>query len=114
MDLRFQLPAAVLPLAVERARLSLSITAPSRRVTIAAHADGHVVELHRAESPLDPLHVEIAEKRFLHLDADGGLNLNLNVGEPLRASATAKDEGQDEKWTIEYLELEVSGRVGTR
>jgi hypothetical protein len=114
MDLRFQLPAVVLPFEVERARLSLSLAAPSRRVTISAPADGNLVELHRTESPLDPLHVEITEKRFLHLDAEGGLHLNLSVSEPLRRSTTAKDAKPEEKWSIEFLELQVSGRVGTR
>jgi hypothetical protein len=111
MELRFQLPAAVLPLEVERARLSLSITAPSRHVTLAGHADGQTIPLHQEDSPLGPLRVEITEKRYLQLDAEGGLHLDLNVSELLQDRARGK---QDEEWSIEYLDLEIRGRVGTR
>jgi hypothetical protein len=100
MHLRFQLPAEVLPLQVEQARLAVKINAPSRRVTIAGRADGTLVELRHVDSPLDPIRLDITERRLLRLDKEGGLHLNLGVS----------NRG-DEKWTIEYLELEVSGRT---
>jgi hypothetical protein len=98
MHLRFQLPAEVLPLQVERARLTVKINAPSRRVTIAGRADGTLVELRHVDSPLDPIRLDITEGRLLRLDREGGLHLNLSVS----------NRG-DENWTIEYAELEVSG-----
>jgi hypothetical protein len=105
MDLRFQLPASVLPLKVEQAHLSAKIHAPARRVTIAARAAGQPVELHHADSPIDPLRVDINDGRFLGLDADGGLHLVLSI------SASAKGTQREQKWSIDYLELEVSGQV---
>src|SRR5262249_31240659 len=104
MHLRFQVPAVALPLELERARLVVRIAAPSRRVTIAArpNADERLVELHRVETPLDPIRIDIA-RELLRLDMDGGLHLNLSVSDSLK--------GEGGKWTIERLELEVSGQT---
>lgn len=103
MELRFQLPREVLPLKVERARLLARIEAPGRRVTISGRADGAPVELYRAESPLDPILVEVADERLLRPDEDGGLRFNVSLGELLAGDAGSQ------KWIINYLELEVSG-----
>ncbi|TMQ34712.1 MAG: hypothetical protein E6K70_06190 [Planctomycetota bacterium] len=111
MHLRFQLPAEVLPLKVERARLAAKITAPSRRVTVAGRTEGGPVEIHRVESPLDPIRVEITDERLLHLDEEGGLHLNLVVSDLLGDAQEGQDGSQKiDEWTIEYLELEVTGQ----
>jgi hypothetical protein len=102
MELRFQLPRAVLPLKVERARLLAKIAAAGRRVTVAGRADGAPVELYRAESPLDPVEVNIADGRLLRPDEEGGLHLNVSLSELLAGEGS-------QKWTIDYLELGVSG-----
>jgi hypothetical protein len=111
MHLRFQVPAVALPFKVERARLTARIDAPSRRVTISGRADGGLVELHRVDSPLDPIRVEIAEERLLRLDEEGGLHLNLSLSDVLNDGVAGLGGPRNaEKWTIEYLELEVIGR----
>jgi hypothetical protein len=69
---------------------------------------GRPVTLAQVDSPLDPVRLEIAEARLLRLDGEGGLHLNLTLSEPLKSLQTEK---QSPKWTIEYLELEVSGRT---
>jgi hypothetical protein len=106
--LRFQLPDAVLPFRVERARLTLKVNAPSRQVIVAAWTEGGHPELRRLDSPVDPTRVDITDERFLHLDAEGGLHLNLAVSEPPPGEGTTPGE---EKWNIDYLELEVTGRT---
>jgi hypothetical protein len=113
MHLRFQLPAELLPLKVERARLTAKINAPTRRVTIAGQADGGPLELHSVANPLDPIRIDITQEQLLHLDREGGLHLNVIVSD----SNKSAEEGpgsvrKEEKWTVEYLELEVSGRIG--
>jgi hypothetical protein len=111
LHLRFQLPPSVLPLKIERARVVLKIDAPSRRVAIRGYSDGGPVELSHADSPLDPIHVDIPDK-FLQLDAQGGLHLNVTVGGPADDSGrNAREPSIDEKWQIEYLEMEISGRT---
>ncbi len=119
MLLRFQLPTEVLPFRAERARLSAKVSAPARRVTVAGRAGGKPVEVFAAESPLAPIEVELTDERFLRLDRDGGLLLNVAVSDPLAGGAARNQPPPPpEKWVIEYLELEVTGRVeedqGTR
>jgi hypothetical protein len=109
--LRFQLPGAVLPLKVERVRLVAKIDARARRVAVAGHAAGAVVNLYSEENPLGPIHLDIADARFLQLDADGGLHLDVNISATLPGAAAA--DGPP-KWSIEYLELEVRGMTETR
>jgi hypothetical protein len=106
--LRFQLPAAVLPFQVERARLLARIEAPGRRVTVAGLKEGAATVLHEVESPLDPIALDIADPQWLGLDDDGGLHLEVAVGDLPEGRLTAGPKG--DKWTIEYLELEVTGR----
>jgi hypothetical protein len=105
MHLRFQLPAEVLPLEVERARLLARIDAPGRQVTVSGRAGDELVELHRVEGPLDPIRVDVTEARLLRLDEGGGLHLEVDLSRVLR------DPRALDKWTVEYLEFEVVGRV---
>jgi hypothetical protein len=112
LHLRFQLPAVVLPFTVEQARLVAKIDAPGRRVTIAGRSGNEQVELHRVESPLDPIRVEITEARLLRLDEDGGLHLNVDLGELPGGSGTGRRTiPAADQWKIEYLELEVTGQA---
>jgi hypothetical protein len=115
MHLRFQLPAEVLPLRVTHARLAVRITAPSRRVTVAGRDGRQLVELHRVESPLDdPITLDISDARWLRPDLDGGLHLNLNVSAPLKPGRAKGGALSNPEWTLEYVELEVAGRVGDK
>jgi hypothetical protein len=107
MHLRYQLPFEVLPFRVERARLLGKIDAPSRRITISGQSGGTFVEIYRVDSPLDPIRLDIDE-RFLRLDEEGGLHVNFNVSDAARENLESGDRLQ-EKWAIDYLELEVSG-----
>jgi hypothetical protein len=108
MSLRFQLPAAVLPFQVEKARFLARIDAPGRRVSVAGSATGPVI--HQEESPLDPIRVDIIDAEILGLDAEGGLLLDLAVSETLGGEGKKGPVLSGEKWTIEYLELEVIGK----
>jgi hypothetical protein len=102
----------VLPFEVERARFTLKIDAPSRRVTVAGLEGSRATQLHSEDSPLDPVRIEITEERLLHLDAAGGLHLNLTLSDiPQGNQKAASPQQVTEKWIIDYLELEVSGRT---
>jgi hypothetical protein len=111
-DLRFQLPPAVLPFQVERARFLAKIEAPSRRVTVSGRAGDKLVEIGTAESPLDPIEIDIKDGALLRLDDQGGLQLNLKLSDSLQAHPGGRGGGaEDDAWKIEYLELEVKGRA---
>jgi hypothetical protein len=111
MNLRFLLPPAVLPLKVDHAVLTVKMEAPNRRVTIAANVDGKPVELHSVETPLNLIRLRIDDPRFLTLDAAGGLRLDVSLSEPLRKDVKSGSRVAPgaEQWTIEYLEVEVTG-----
>jgi hypothetical protein len=110
LRLRFQLPAEVLPLRVESARLIVRVEAPSRQVVIAGRGDAGPLELHRVSSPLDVIRLEIADEPLLRLDDQGGLYFTLSFGEEQSALGGAKDAREvSQKWRIEDLELEVVG-----
>jgi hypothetical protein len=108
LHLRFQLPPELLPLEVERARLSAKIDAPGRLVTVAVGPATRPVEIHRTESPLQPLAVVLAGPQLPPLDDDGGLHLHLTLGEQ---QAGGQDLHRADSWTIHYIELEVTGRI---
>ncbi len=107
IHLRFQIPAEALPLEVERVRLVAKVDAPGRRITITGPPQaGAPVQLTQVENPLGPIRIEIADRRLLRPDERGGLHMKLTLGESSRRSGVF-DTG--ERWTIDYLELEVVG-----
>src|SRR5262249_9195560 len=97
MHLRFQVPAEVLPLEVERARLIARVHAPSRRVTVPGPPGGDAVELYSAESPLDPVRLDITEQRLLRLDEEGGLHLGVAVSAPRTAAGGGRGGAAQEE-----------------
>jgi hypothetical protein len=110
MELRFQLPTEVLPFDLERARLVAKIHAPSREVTIAGKADGKPVAPHRVENPLDPIRIDFTEKSQLKLDEGGGLHVYLAISDSNQdADGGPEDSKAVAEWTIEYLEVEITG-----
>jgi hypothetical protein len=107
MDLRFQLPVEVLPFQIERAHFLVKIDAPTRRVTLSGQDGKQFIEIHRVDSPLDPIRLDL-DARFLHLDEGGGLHVKINVSGTKQDELRGRDS-QAERWTIDRIELEISG-----
>jgi hypothetical protein len=105
-QLRFQLPAPVLGMQVERARLTARVEAPSRRVVVSAGGS----EVHNAEAP-DVLRVEIDKPGLLTLDPEGGLRLSVRISDLPGGKKQGASTGSDGRWKIHYLELEVVGKA---
>ena len=64
------------------------------------------------ESPLDPIRLDIPDPRWLRPDDDGGLHLDVDVSDLLGRGPESSGKSQKaEEWTIEYLELEVTGQT---
>jgi hypothetical protein len=103
--LRFQIPAPVLPLAVERARLTLKLHAPAREVVVGTLAGDQETLLRRLSSPLGSEQIDINDPRLLQPDEQGTLYLSVGVGEARGANA-----GQ-ELWRLESASLEVRGQT---
>jgi hypothetical protein len=112
MDLRFQLPAEVLPFTIERARVVVKINAPSRQVTVGGLADDKPVPLQAVHSPLDPIHADITQPRLLQTDAGGGLHVSLAIGEAPKSTAANPTSQGGAQWKIDYIDLEIAGVAG--
>jgi hypothetical protein len=123
MQLRFQVPPELLPFKVERASLVARIDAPSHRLTVFGRTDAGATKDSRAagnkaaevvrdlDGHVGPLRVDLADERFLKLDADGGLHLNVALRGGGDVGAKGKASAREEKWTIHFLDLEVVGRA---
>jgi hypothetical protein len=106
MELRFQLPPAVLPLRVEHAALFAQASTPSRPFSIYGTVNDKPESLFRAEAPTEAIRIEIADPAHLKLDEQGGLHLHVAVGEVMAGAQV------DAPWKIESLALEIVGRTG--
>jgi hypothetical protein len=104
MRVRFQLPASVLPLRVERATAYARVRAPSRTFTLSGAADGKPVRLFEGVGTLDSVRVEITDPRLLEPDELGGLYLTVAFG-------NTTDPVNSTPWKLESLTLEVVGRT---
>jgi hypothetical protein len=102
---RFQLPATVLPMRVEKVLFTARVTAPFRKVTVAG-ADGEkLTPLFAAVGPAAPIRVELSGASVAQPDARGGVYFQFDIGAATGGSA-------DAPWKIESLGLEVVGTTG--
>jgi hypothetical protein len=106
--LRFQCPEQILPLRCQAAKLTISIIAPSRTMTILGIEDGKAVSLARVDSPVGTMQFTIDRAGVLKLDRGGGLLLEIRVG-PMQAATTKGVLAQG--WKINDVQLELSGEA---
>lgn len=104
MRLRFQLPASVVPMVVEKATFIGKIRAPSRRLRIQGYTGDRPETIHEVESPTEPIRVTIENPKLLQLDARGGLHVGIVIADVSNESSVLQAF-----WTIESLHLEVTG-----
>ncbi len=105
MRLRFQIPPSVLPMKPERATLVFHARMPFRKLTVSGGPEGRSVPLFRADAPIEPIRIDIADASALQLDDRGGLHLNIAIG------STTGGASEDTVWKIETLALELNGRT---
>ena len=120
--LRFQVPPMLLPVEVERARVSLEVSGPVGKLEIAGlgQKDGGQKGAVPLRSPwIDPwgkLSLEITQADLLPISADGGLLLRVSAGDPERPQLTQPDPADSSKtvtWKIESLSLELVVKTAT-
>ena len=110
--IRFQLPSSVLPMAIDRATLTIKIRTPGRQVSIFGRLDGNKHLIHEVNSPLDAIRVDITDSRFLKPDEQGGLRFDLTVGSTPKVAGDRTS--RDLSWRIESLAMEVVGRTQSK
>src|SRR5205823_7765114 len=59
--------------------LHAKVHAPTRRFAVAGLADGKLVPVFAAESPAEPIRLEVTDPQLLRLDEGGGLLLDVSV-----------------------------------
>jgi hypothetical protein len=105
--LRFQLPAQVLPITVQRATLSWTINAASRSVVVFGVNGNEMVELRRLSRPIGTYSVVVDQPELLKLDSAGGLRFVVSVGAD--ETSKPKDQMSEAPWKMESMQLEVAG-----
>jgi hypothetical protein len=116
--LRFQVPPEVLPIRLDRARLTVRIHAPSREVEALGfagpfdEADRRPVSVKSWDAPIGTVRVEITDAALLQLDDGGGLLLAIDVGADPSAGADADlVAAPGAEWKVQSVELEVRGET---
>ena len=105
---RFQLPAEVLPIQLDRAQLTMHIDASSREVSVNGVLGETVTPLKTISSPVGRITVDIDQAAGLELDEKGGLTVGIYVGDHEKKSEDI-DEDESSFWQFNALQLEVSG-----
>lgn len=105
--LRFQVPAAALPLRIQQARLHVQITAPSRTVQIVRRDGDRTQPLRKVDNPIGQIELTLEGATLPELDAAGRLLLGIFVSE----MAGESSESRTSLWKIDTVQLEISGTV---
>lgn len=105
--LRFQVPQAVLPVALNQVRLTLDITASSRTLEVVGVADGQYETVFTKSNPIGVIAVDIANPSLLKVDETGGFMLGVFVSDPHGALKSERKS----RWEIKSLQLEVAGQA---
>lgn len=107
--IRFQIPPSVLPLTIERAVLHVKARCPYRAVTLNGYTGDVPTKLLRVVGPAETMTQEIADPKYLQLDATGGLHVGLAIGKD--ESSTPRS---DTPWAVESISLEIVGSTNPR
>lgn len=103
--LHFQVPAAVLPLELDRARLTLQITAPGRTLEIRRMQDQQVQQLGRIQNAIGTIPLPLSGDSLPPLDDRGRLTIGVVVSGIRDQTGTVAEQ----LWEIERVQLEVAG-----
>jgi hypothetical protein len=105
--LRFQIPPSLLPVEIQRMRLTLQVTAPDRRLQIVRLVDGQVQELFSRVNPIGRYECVLAPPELPGVDPSGGVLVGVVVGDPVDAAAGSESV----TWKMDFVHLEIRGRI---
>ncbi len=111
--LRFQIPAVLLPIAIERGRVTVQVNGPVGKLTLAGlHSKTKTLApLKTWTDPVGTLSLEITDLDLLTVSADGGLLLHVSAGNTDLAELTQLETTNAtvmSYWQIESLNLELN------
>lgn len=110
--LKFQIPQVLLPVTVQRGRLTIQVAGPVVRLEVAGlKSNGRdVVPIKAWNDPVGTLSLELSEPELLSVAGDGGVLLRISAGDPNRQEQLTSPTDPDSKvsfWRIESLSLEL-------
>ena len=103
--LRFEVPEAAWPLRLDRARLTLQITAPSRTVQIVRRVGEQ--PLRKVDNPIGQIELTLEGATLPEWDAAGRLLLGILVS----AMTDEATQPRASVWKIDAVQLEIAGTV---
>ncbi len=114
--LRFQIPTVLLPITVERGRVTVQVKGPVGKLALAGlqSKTKTIVPLKTWTDPVGTLSLEITDPELLTISADGGLLLQVSGGDPDRPELTQREATENSimsYWQIESLSLELNVRT---
>lgn len=110
--LRFQVPATMIPLGVDRASLKLKISAPLREVTVSSGNRDAMAAIWTRNSPVGTFNIPLMATSSQQLDADGGFYVALKVGNVQLDALEQSEQGtQDRNWLVDSMQLEIEGVI---
>jgi len=105
--LRFSVPQEILPISLDRARMTIDLNAPGRKLEIVCLTNGQNTTLFTKDNPIGRIQTDITDPSVLEVDETGGFRLGIFV---VGLVDIPKNE-QKANWKIDSLQLEVAGRA---
>jgi hypothetical protein len=95
--------------------LSIQLTAPGRNLEIEGLEGDKAISLARQENPIGLHRFTIDRADVLKVDEHGGLTLGINISDRSAAAADPRvSSGAENIWKIEFINLEVHGKIPSR
>jgi hypothetical protein len=105
--LHFQVPAAVLPLELDRVRLTLQMTAPGRHIEIRCIRNQQLQQLARIQNPIGVISVPMSGDSLPPMETQGRLTIGVVVSGIEDQTGTVAEQ----LWKIERVQLEIAGTM---
>ncbi len=109
--LRFQIPGVLVPLELQRAKVTVQVTGPVGRLEIGGLRGKEAIAVKTWMDPVGTLSFEIDDPALLKV-SEGGLLLRVSGGDPARPELTQSVDKAN-YWRIESLRLELYGKTSS-
>ncbi|MGZ0169219.1 MAG: hypothetical protein ACKVHE_06670 [Planctomycetales bacterium] len=110
--LRFEIPTELQPLVVDKATLTLNISAPLRDVAVLSGHPESLVEVWSTNSPVGEFDIPFPDEASRKTDDEGGFYVVLKVGAVQLDELDETEMGtQDRNWQVDWMQLEIQGLI---
>jgi|GEM_PF-3999429 len=110
LNLRFEIPAVLMPLRTTQLDLEFSIDAPGRPVKVSAGTRDALTSVSELQGPSGTYHYVLDDARQFETDVTGRFYVDVIVG-PASGDGDDKTKPETSRWKINYIRMEVAGRT---